>query len=92
MLGPCPGGCARERGGLASAVNEIAEAGGLGIALDESAIPVEEEVRGACEILGFDPLYVANEGRFIAFVPEKEAEPPECHIADPFPSGPISRT
>ncbi len=67
--------CLRDltRGGLASAVNEIAEAAGVTIALDASGIPVNEQVRGACEILGFDPLYVANEGRFIAFVPEKEA-------------------
>ncbi len=66
--------CLRDltRGGLASAVNEIAEAAGICITLDEAAIPVEEQVRGACEILGFDPAYVANEGRFIAFIPEKE--------------------
>ncbi len=66
--------CLRDltRGGLASAVNEIAEAAGLTVRLDEALIPVEEQVRGACEILGFDPLYVANEGRFIAFVPEKD--------------------
>lgn len=62
--------CLRDltRGGLASALIEIAEAGKTGIHIDERAIPVEEQVRGACEILGLDPLYVANEGRFIAFV------------------------
>ena len=67
--------CLRDltRGGLASAVVEIAETAGLSIRLDESAIPVREDVRGACEILGFDPLYVANEGRFVAFVPEADA-------------------
>jgi hydrogenase expression/formation protein HypE len=56
------------RGGVASALNEIAAAGKIGIRLDERAIPLEEEVRGACEILGLDPLYVANEGRFLAIV------------------------
>jgi hydrogenase expression/formation protein HypE len=62
--------CLRDltRGGLASALNEIATASGLQINIVERAVPVIEPVRGACEILGFDPLYVANEGRFIAFV------------------------
>jgi hydrogenase expression/formation protein HypE len=68
--------CLRDltRGGLATALNEIAGAAGTGIRIDEALVPVDEEVRGACEILGLDPLYVANEGRFIAFVPESEAE------------------
>lgn len=68
--------CLRDltRGGLASAAVEIAEASGLEIRLDERAIPVREDVRGACELLGFDPLYVANEGRFIAFAPPACAE------------------
>jgi len=68
--------CLRDltRGGLASALNEIATAGGCGISIDERAIPVREDVRGACELLGFDPLYVANEGRFVAFVPADQAE------------------
>jgi len=67
--------CLRDltRGGLASAVVEIAQASGLHIRLEEDALPVREDVRGACEILGFDPIYVANEGRFIAFVPEADA-------------------
>jgi len=67
--------CLRDltRGGLASAVNEIAGAAHLGMQLTESAVPVREVVRGACEILGLDSLYVANEGRFVAFVPEQEA-------------------
>ena len=56
------------RGGLASASNEIAAGAGLGIRLDEAAIPVDEAVRGACEILGLDPLYVANEGVLTAVV------------------------
>lgn len=68
--------CLRDltRGGLASGVVEIAEAAGVGIQLEESRIPVREDVRGACEILGFDPLYVANEGRFVAFVPKAQAD------------------
>ena len=68
--------CLRDltRGGLASALVEIAEASCLAIAIDEAAIPVREDVRGACEILGFDPLYVANEGRFVAFVAAPDAE------------------
>ena len=59
--------CLRDltRGGLASALVEIAEAAQRSIAIDESAIPVSDHVRGACEILGLDPHYVANEGRFI---------------------------
>jgi hydrogenase expression/formation protein HypE len=62
--------CLRDltRGGLASALVEIAEASGLGINIDEQKIKVREDVRGACEILGFDPIYLANEGRFVAFI------------------------
>jgi hydrogenase expression/formation protein HypE len=65
--------CLRDltRGGLASVLNEIAVAAKVGIEIDESLIPVREDVQGACEILGFDPLYVANEGRFVAFIPQK---------------------
>ena len=68
--------CLRDltRGGLASALVEIAEASRLHFTLQETAVPVREDVRGACEILGFDPLYVANEGRFIAFVPERDVD------------------
>jgi hydrogenase expression/formation protein HypE len=67
--------CLRDltRGGLASALNEIASARGVSIRIEEAAIPVEDAVRGACEILGLDPLYVANEGRFAAFLPEPDA-------------------
>ena len=54
------------RGGLATALNEIAEQANVGIRLDETSIPVRDQVRGACEILGLDPLYVANEGKCIA--------------------------
>ena len=66
--------CLRDltRGGLASALVEIAQTAGLGIQLKESNIAVSDEVHGACEILGLDPLYVANEGRFVVFVPESE--------------------
>jgi hydrogenase expression/formation protein HypE len=63
------------RGGLSSALNEIASRAGVGIAIEESAIPVREEVRGACEMLGLDPLYVANEGKLVAFVAPHAAEP-----------------
>ena len=62
------------RGGVASTLCEIAQAAGVGIELDEAAIPVREEVRGACEILGLDPLYVANEGKMIAIVAPEEAD------------------
>ncbi|MBH0180376.1 MAG: hydrogenase expression/formation protein HypE [Nitrospira sp.] len=68
--------CLRDltRGGLASACNEIASASGMKLSIDERAIPVRSEVQGACEVLGLDPLYVANEGRFVAFVPEAQAD------------------
>lgn len=62
------------RGGVASATNEIAARAGVGILLDERSIPVREEVRGACEILGLDPLYVANEGKCLAIVAPRTAE------------------
>ncbi|WP_442772746.1 hydrogenase expression/formation protein HypE [Paenirhodobacter enshiensis] len=62
------------RGGLASALNEIAEAAGCGIELDETALPLRAEVTGMCELLGLDPLYLANEGRLVVFVPPEEAE------------------
>ncbi len=62
------------RGGLASALNEIAQAANVEINLQESEISVCQEVRGACELLGLDPLYVANEGRFIAFVDHKNSD------------------
>jgi hydrogenase expression/formation protein HypE len=68
--------CLRDltRGGLASALNEIAAGAGRRILVDEQRIPVREDVQGACELLGFDPLYVANEGRFVAFVPDSDAD------------------
>ncbi len=56
------------RGGIASTLNEIASTANVGILFEEESIPIAEEVRGACEILGLDPLYIANEGKLIAFV------------------------
>ena len=68
--------CLRDitRGGLTSVLNEIAEAASLTLQVEEKLIPVREDVRAACEILGLDPLQVACEGRFAAFVPERETE------------------
>ncbi len=68
--------CLRDltRGGLSSALNEIAGDAHMEIQLVESDIPLREDVRGACEILGIDPFYVANEGRFCAFVASKDTE------------------
>ncbi len=62
------------RGGLATALCEIAGASRAGIRIEEGDVPVRAEVQGACELLGFDPLYVACEGRFLAIVPGEEAE------------------
>lgn len=56
------------RGGLATSLNELARDAGLGIVLDEECLPVRDEVRGACELLGLDPLHIANEGQFVAIV------------------------
>jgi hydrogenase expression/formation protein HypE len=68
--------CLRDltRGGLATTLNEIAADRGVCIKLEETLMPVNETVEGACEILGLDPLYVANEGRFAAFVPSAQTE------------------
>ena len=62
------------RGGVAAALNEIARQSGVGIVLEEEAIPVRPAVAAACEMLGFDPLYVANEGKLLAIVARKEAD------------------
>ena len=62
------------RGGLATTLNEIAVQSNVGILLREETIPVHSEVNAACEMLGFDPLYVANEGKLVAIVPKEEAE------------------
>ncbi|QPI62203.1 hydrogenase expression/formation protein HypE [Streptomyces malaysiensis subsp. malaysiensis] len=62
------------RGGLAAALNEIATASGTGVALDEAVVPVPDAVATACALLGLDPMYMANEGRLVAFVPGPQAE------------------
>jgi hydrogenase expression/formation protein HypE len=77
MLEACPAiRCMRDptRGGLSSALNELAAASQVGVRLIESAIPVRQEVHAACEMLGLDPLYVANEGKLVAVVPPEDAE------------------
>ncbi|AZG77097.1 hydrogenase expression/formation protein HypE [Methylocystis rosea] len=63
------------RGGVATVLNEIAEAAQIAIDIDEAVTPLRDEVRGFCEILGLDPLYLANEGKIVAIVPPDEAEP-----------------
>lgn len=83
--------CARDltRGGLGAALNELAASAKVHIQIEDAAIPVSDGVSGACELLGLDPLYVANEGRFVAFVPEEQgaralnvlSEVPVCHGA-----------
>lgn len=77
MLDACPEiRCMRDptRGGLSSALNELATASGVGVRLDESSLPVKPEVKAACEMLGLDPLYVANEGKLMAVVPAQHSE------------------
>jgi len=68
--------CLRDptRGGLASALTELASSSAVGVELDAAAVPVGDAVRGACEILGLDPLHVANEGKLVAIVPEASAD------------------
>jgi hydrogenase expression/formation protein HypE len=76
ILAACPRTrCMRDptRGGLSSALNELAAASRVGVRLNEASIPLRPEVRGACEMLGLDPLYVANEGKLIAVVPAADA-------------------
>jgi hydrogenase expression/formation protein HypE len=75
MLETCPRICCMRdptRGGLSSALNELAAASHVGVELDEAAIPIRPEVHAACELLGLDPLYVANEGKLIAIVPAED--------------------
>jgi hydrogenase expression/formation protein HypE len=62
------------RGGLGTVANELAQTAGCAVVFDELALPIKPAVNGACEMLGIDPLYVANEGRFLAVVPADEAE------------------
>lgn len=61
------------RGGLGTVCNELAQTAGIGVILDEEALPVHPQVLGACDMLGIDPIYVANEGKFVAVVPADEA-------------------
>jgi len=77
MLAACPDiHCLRDatRGGVATVLNEFAISSGVAIRLKELALPLREEVKGACEILGLDPLYLANEGKLVAVVPATAAE------------------
>jgi len=77
MLGTCPDiHCMRDatRGGIATVLNEFAESSEVNIVLHETALPVRDEVRGMCEILGLDPLYLANEGKVVAIVPADKAD------------------
>jgi hydrogenase expression/formation protein HypE len=99
--------CLRDltRGGLATSLVDLAEASGLAIALDATRVPVTEAVDAACEILGLDPLYVANEGRFVCVLPEAQAAraleiltrtapgAPPAHIATvhPGPAGQVTQ-
>jgi hydrogenase expression/formation protein HypE len=62
------------RGGIATVLNELALASGVAIAIDEQPLPLRDEVRGVCEILGLDPLYLANEGKIVAAVPPDQAD------------------
>ncbi|WP_374400023.1 hydrogenase expression/formation protein HypE [Niveibacterium sp.] len=75
------------RGGLAAVLNEFASAAGCGIVIREKAIPVRDEVAAACELLGLDPLYVANEGKLVAVCPAEDAE----HLLDVMRSHPQGR-
>lgn len=69
------------RGGVATSLNELARDCGLSIALDEELIPTRDAVRGACELLGLDPLHIANEGQFIAVIAPEYAEPALAALA-----------
>lgn len=73
------------RGGVGTTLNEIAESSRIGITLQEGRLPVQEAVAGVCELLGFDPLYVANEGKLLAFVAAEDADAVlEAMRADPY--------
>ena len=90
MLEGCPAIRAMRdptRGGVSSSLNELAAASRVGVRLEESALPIRAEVRGACELLGLDPLYVANEGKLLAVVPPDDAE----HVLGVMRSHPLGR-
>jgi hydrogenase expression/formation protein HypE len=77
MVTACPDiHCLRDatRGGVATVLNEFAESSNIAIRIHESSLPIREEVKGACEILGLDPLYLANEGKLVAIVPGDRAD------------------
>jgi hydrogenase expression/formation protein HypE len=61
------------RGGVATVLNEFAQSSGVGIRIEQSTLPIREEVRGVCELLGLDPLYLANEGKLVAVVPKEKS-------------------
>jgi hydrogenase expression/formation protein HypE len=90
MLEVCPTiRCMRDptRGGLSSALNELAAASHVGVRITEKAIPIRPEVHAACEMLGLDPLYVANEGKLIAVVPQHDAD----RVLDAMRAHPLGR-
>src|SRR5262249_46507273 len=90
MLEACPRiRCMRDptRGGLSSALHELAAASGVGVRLEEAAIPIRPEVHAACELLGLDPLYVANEGKLIAVVGPGDAG----HVLEAMRAHPLGR-
>jgi hydrogenase expression/formation protein HypE len=90
MLEACPGIRGMRdptRGGVSSALNELARAANVGVVLDEAALPIRRDVRGACEMLGLDPLYVANEGKLIAVVPREDAH----QLVDVMRADPLGR-
>jgi hydrogenase expression/formation protein HypE len=74
------------RGGVVSVLNEAIDNTGFGIVIDESSLPIKRHVRGASEILGLDPLYIANEGKFVAIVAKKDATR-VLHITKTHPLG-----
>jgi hydrogenase expression/formation protein HypE len=77
MLDVCPSiRCMRDptRGGLSTTLNEVASVSNVGMTIEEECIPIHEPIRGICELLGFDPLYLANEGKLIAICPPEEAD------------------
>lgn len=90
ILDACPRTrCMRHptRGGLSSVLNELAEGSRVGVVLDEEAIPLRREVRAACELLGLDPLYVANEGKVVVVVPRDDA----ARVLDTMRAHPLGR-
>lgn len=78
------------RGGLASSLNEIAQSSDTGITLFESHLPIHEGVKGACELMGYDPLYIANEGKILVILPEQHAQK-ALSIMQSHPEGTESR-